>query len=163
MNDYYDFCAVLYRRSDAVAFINGSEKYMNIRGMVQFYDLRTAVLVRAEITGLPTATNACQKPIFAFHIHGGTECTGSEADPFANTYGHYNPKECPHPYHSGDMPPLFGVKGTAFSVFLTDRFSVPEVLGKTVIIHARPDDFTTQPSGNSGERIACGVIIHTAR
>ena len=41
---------------------------------------------------------------------------------------------------------------------LTDRFSINDVIGKTVIIHAKPDDFTTQPSGNSDGKIACGVI-----
>ena len=41
---------------------------------------------------------------------------------------------------------------------LTGRFHVGEVLGKTVILHAQPDDFHTQPSGNAGTKIACGVI-----
>lgn len=45
-------------------------------------------------------------------------------------------------------------------MFMTDRFTVNEVIGKTVIIHLHPDDFATQPSGNSGEKIACGVIKH---
>ncbi len=49
--------------------------------------------------------------------------------------------------------------GYAFSAFLTDCFSLSEVMGKTVIIHGNPDDFTTQPSGNSGEKLACGVIM----
>ena len=60
--------------------------------------------------------------------------------------------------HAGDLPPLFGNHGFAFAVFLTDRFSVREVLGKTVIVHLKPDDFTTQPSGSAGEKIACGEI-----
>jgi len=72
--------------------------------------------------------------------------------------GHYNPDNLPHPYHSGDMPPLFGNDGTAFSVFLTNRFKIDEIIGRTVVIHAQPDDFTSQPSGNSGEKIACGII-----
>ena len=63
-----------------------------------------------------------------------------------------------HPYHAGDMPPLFGEKGEAFSVFMTKRFRVDDIIGKTVIIHSMPDDFTTQPAGNSGEKIACGII-----
>ena len=71
---------------------------------------------------------------------------------------HYNPKDCPHPYHAGDMPPLFGNNGEAFMAFMTDRFTVEEIIGKTVIIHSNPDDFTTQPGGNSGEKIACGKI-----
>lgn len=76
---------------------------------------------------------------------------------------HYNPDNCQHLYHAGDMPPLFGVDGSAVLLFLTNRFSVEEIIGRTVIIHARPDDFMTQPSGNSGEKIACGVIRMTAR
>ena len=56
------------------------------------------------------------------------------------------------------MPPLFGCNGAAFSVFLTDRITVNEIIGKTVIIHSDPDDFTSQPSGNAGTKIACGVI-----
>ena len=56
-----------------------------------------------------------------------------------------------------------GVNGDAFSMFITNQFTVPEVIGKTVIIHAHPDDFHTQPSGNSGEKIACGIIRPTAR
>lgn len=79
-------------------------------------------------------------------------------DPFSNAMAHYNPENCPHPYHAGDMPPLFGNQGYAFLMFLTDRFMVRNVIGKTVIIHDNPDDFTTQPSGNSGAKIACGVI-----
>ena len=83
------------------------------------------------------------------------------ADPFAGAMSHYNPKGCEHPYHAGDLPPLFGNGGSALSLFLTNRFSVREITGKTVIIHDRPDDFTTQPSGNSGTKIACGVIERT--
>ena len=91
------------------------------------------------------------------------ECSGSQEDPFANAGMHYNPDNCQHPYHAGAMPPLFGVDGAALLLFLTNRFSVQEIIGRTVIIHARPDDFMTQPSGNSGEKIACGVIRKTVR
>lgn len=42
--------------------------------------------------------------------------------------------------------------------FLTNKFTLQDVIGKVVIIHSMPDDFTTQPSGNSGEKIACGKI-----
>lgn len=82
-------------------------------------------------------------------------------DPFANAMAHYDPEGCPHPYHAGDMPPLFGNNGFAFSAFITDRFSIREIIDKTVIIHSAPDDFMTQPSGNSGAKIACGVIKAT--
>ena len=163
MNTFDDFCSVFRRRADAVAFINGSPDFPKIKGRVLFYQLKNGVIVRADITGLPKGENKCDKPIFAFHIHGGGECSGNEADYFANADGHYNPESCPHPYHAGDLPPLFGVKGKAFSAFLTDRFIVREILGKAIIIHSKPDDFTSQPAGNSGEKIACGIITPTAR
>lgn len=158
MYRFDDMFTTLYRRADAVAYIKGSEKYKNIFGKVLFYSTTSGVLVRAEITGLPKGNDVCNNPIFAFHIHNGTECSGNSEDAFANANGHYNPNNCPHPYHSGDLPPLFTVKGKAFLCFLTDRFTVSEIIGKAIIIHNKPDDFTTQPSGNAGEKMACGII-----
>lgn len=76
----------------------------------------------------------------------------------ADAMAHYNPGGCKHPYHADDLPPLFGNNGFVLSLFLTNRFSGDEVIGRTVIIHDQPDDFTTQPSGNSGTKTACGVI-----
>ena len=75
----------------------------------------------------------------------GKHGTGTAADPFADAGMHLNPNNCPHPYHAGDMPPLFGVNGRALLIFATNRFRIPQIIGKTVIIHARPDDFVTQP------------------
>lgn len=158
-----NLCAIITRRPDAVAFLNGGEKYKEIRGQVFFYELSDSVIVRAEVSGLPEENGTCQNPIFAFHIHEGTQCSGISEDPFANAGMHYNPDHCQHPYHAGDMPPLFSVDGSAVLLFLTNRFSVREIIGRTVIIHAKSDNFMTQPSGNSGEKIACGVIRMTAR
>lgn len=148
---------------DAVAVMRGRTENSGIHGTVKFYQETGGVLIVADILGLPTSPEACKNNIFAFHIHGGLECSGNEEDPFANAGTHYNPDECPHPYHAGDMPPLFGAGERAFLGFLTDRFTVDEVIGKTVIIHDRPDDFTTQPSGNAGNKIACGIISKVKR
>ena len=141
-----------------MALLRGSEEYPDIRGRVLFYQLESGVLVRAEISGLPKGRGECDNPVLAFHIHEGEKCAGNEADAFADAKSHYNPKNCPHPFHAGDLPPLFSAGGRAYSVFLTDRFLVREILGKTVIVHAAPDDFMTQPSGAAGAKIACGVI-----
>ena len=71
---------------------------------------------------------------------------------------HYNPNNCLHPYHAGDLPPLLENQGYAYMRVLVDKFKISDIIGKTVIIHDSPDDFNTQPSGNSGKKIACGVI-----
>lgn len=143
---------------DAQAYIYGSEKYPNAMGRVFFYQLSKGVLVATEVTGLPMDKGRCKNGVFGFHIHEGSSCTGTPTDPFADTGMHYNPWGCQHPDHAGDMPPLFGNDGFAWMMFYTDRFDVAEIVGRTVVIHSMPDDFRTQPSGNSGEKIACGVI-----
>lgn len=150
--------SLLRLRPHAVASVSGSEKYPNIYGTVCFYHTKLGVIVVAEINGLPNPRGQCESPVFGFHIHSGNRCSGNADDPFADAMMHYNPRGCLHPYHAGDLPPLFGADGYALSVFLTNRFTVEDIIGKTVIIHAKPDDFTSQPAGNSGEKIACGVI-----
>lgn len=142
----------------AYAFIQGSEKYPMVTGAVYFYPLWSGTFVMAEIVGLPMKTENCVEAFFGFHIHEGASCTGTGEDFFADTGGHYNPHSCPHPSHAGDLPPLLGNRGYALSFFYTERFLPLDLAGHTVIVHDKPDDFHSQPSGNSGEKIACGVI-----
>ena len=149
--------AALHGKAQAAASMAGSESYPDISGTVRFFQTNQGVIVCAEIYGLPRGGSACHERIFGFHIHEGPDCCGGMDGPFPNVMSHYNPDGCQHPYHAGDLPPLFGNDGFAFSSFLTNRFAVNDVIGRTVIIHDHPDDFTTQPSGNSGTKIACGV------
>lgn len=142
----------------AQAAVQGSYQYPALRGYVTFYPHGNTTIVVAEFTGLPKGAGECPSRVFGFHIHDGRSCTGSAQDPFADAGSHYNPESCPHPQHAGDLPPLFGNDGSAWQAVATDRFTVPEVLGRAVVVHANPDDFTSQPAGNSGERIACGLI-----
>lgn len=143
-------------KPDAYAYLKGAPNYSRINGLVNFYETDMGVIVTADVTGLPTV-GTCG--FFAFHIHEGNRCTGNSSDPFADAGGHYNPTGAQHPCHAGDMPPLLSNNGCALCAFLTDRFTVDEIIGHTVIVHLHSDDFTTQPSGNSGEKIACGTII----
>ena len=52
------------------------------------------------------------------------------------------------------------VRGNAYLSVKTDRFSVSDVIGRTVVVHSNPDDFHSQPAGNAGTKIACGVICN---
>ena len=146
--------SILRSRPQAAAEISGGEAFPDISGIVRFYQTPMGVIVYAEVAGLPEG-----RRIFGFHIHEVDSCRGD----FSDAGGHYDPDGGAHPYHAGDLPPLFGNDGFALSLFLTDRFSVSEVIGRTVIIHGSPDDFTSQPAGNSGERIACGIIVQIGR
>lgn len=143
---------------DAKANIKGGMKFPNINGIVTFKETRDGVLVTAKIKGLPQSKDSCTGRFFGFHIHEGTSCTGNLTDEFANAKSHLNPTNCPHPFHVGDLPPLIENNGYAYMTVLINKFKIKDILGKVVIIHDMPDDFTTQPSGNSGIKIACGKI-----
>ena len=143
----------------ARAVIAGSPAYPNLHGEVKFYQTPAGLLLAAEVTGLPADSGPCGGKVFGFHIHAGGSCSGTPEDPFQDAGSHYNPGDCPHPQHAGDLPPLFSSSGYAWTAFLTQRLTPDEVLGHTVIIHDRPDDFTSQPAGNAGTKIACGEIV----
>ena len=140
-----------FDNSKAIALIRGGEENAEISGRVEFYKRGNRVLVVANIKGLPKTESG----FFGFHIHEGTACTGED---FADSKGHFNPENTPHPEHSGDLPPLLRCEDTALLEVLTVRFNIGDIIGRTVIIHNSPDDFTSQPSGNAGRKIACGVI-----
>ena len=137
--------------SSAIAHVSGGEDYPELRGTVHFFPRCVGTLVVADINGLPNSETG----FFAFHIHEGDNCCGSG---FPNTGSHFNPEKAAHPQHAGDLPPLLSDTGRAYSQVLTGRFCVSDIIGRTVVIHSGPDDFTTQPSGNAGKKIACGVI-----
>ncbi len=138
-------------QNSAIALLRGGETAPGLTGTVRFYQRRDGVLVEAEISGLPPSRTG----FYGFHIHEGTDCGGAG---FSDTGGHFNPGNTQHPNHAGDLPPLLAHDGRAWLRFLTNRFRVADVLGKTVVIHGDPDDFHTQPAGDSGMKIACGVI-----
>jgi len=158
MINYIALVSVLKRPPAAYANVRGKGEYSNVYANVYFYKVSGKVFVVVDAQGLPQKSGECESGVYGFHIHSGESCTGNEKDAYADAKTHYNPDNCPHPHHSGDLPPLFGNSGSAFMAFMTDRFTVEEIVGKTVIIHSNADDFTTQPSGNSGEKIACGII-----
>lgn len=150
----------MQKRPCAIASLQGSCKFPHICGTVRFYHSGNGkVLTVFEVNGLPVEKQRCSQRFFAVHIHEKGTCEGTADKPFSEAGEHYNPHDCPHPMHAGDLGVLFAdCNGTAQSTMVFDSFSISEIIGGSIIIHKNPDDFMTQPSGNSGERIACGII-----
>ena len=140
------------KRPYAAAQIRGGMEAPQLSGCVQFYQENGCVLIVAKLSGLPKEN---ETGFFGFHIHQGDNCSGTD---FSGTGSHYNPTDQAHPKHAGDLPPLLEHQGNAYLSVRTDRFSVVDVIGRTVVIHSDPDDFRSQPAGNAGKKIACGVI-----
>lgn len=136
----------------AFAEIRGDRDAPQLSGRVQFQQKANGVLVTATVRGLPKQNRS---GFFGFHIHQGTSCKGED---FPETKGHLNPDRKPHPMHDGDLPPLLSNQGFAYMQVFTDRFTVGEIIGKTIVIHAEHDDFESQPGGDAGEKIGCGEI-----
>jgi Cu-Zn family superoxide dismutase len=101
-----------------------------------------------------------------FHVHEAGDCSSGDG---MSTKGHFNPYGKPHGHHAsaerhaGDLPALkAGKDGRAKLEVTMDIITVrpgpASIVGRGLIIHADPDDYKTQPTGNAGARIACGVI-----
>jgi Cu-Zn family superoxide dismutase len=128
------------------------------RGTVSFTQDGDGVRVRVTLTGLkPNAEHG-------FHVHEKGDCTSGDG---MSTSGHFNPAGKPHgpqsgEHHAGDMPSLRAdASGNATATFELKGVSIggdADLVGKGLIVHRDPDDYATQPTGNSGPRIACGVI-----
>lgn len=139
----------------AEAWVRGGERAPELSGLVKFYETPYGgVLVEAEVFGLPNIRIPNSSNYYGMHIHEMGDCSQN----FANTGGHYNPTGALHPEHAGDLPPLLGNQGYAWSAFYDKRFTIEDILGRSVVIHAMADDFHSQPAGNSGEKIGCGEI-----
>jgi len=126
--------------------------------------LRTGkeIVVDARVAGLAPGAHG-------FHIHEKGDCGSGDG---MSTGGHFNPLAKPHgnpvvpDHHAGDMPMLVAdASGNAALIVELDVMTVgsgiTDIVGRGLIVHKDPDDFTTQPTGNSGARVACGVITRS--
>jgi Cu-Zn family superoxide dismutase len=145
-----------------IAKMRGSKNYPMINGTVEFIDVPGGTRVNVYINGLPEYKPATESspPIgpHGFHIHEKGICDMTNDTPFMSAGGHYNPYNQPHGNHAGDFPVLFSNNGVASMSFFTNKFKPKDVINRAVVIHENPDDYRSQPSGDSGKRIACGVI-----
>lgn len=143
----------------ATAWIRGGSQAPQISGLVKFYDTPYGgTLVEAEVFGLPSINMPGSSNYYAMHIHQSGDCSHN----FSRTGEHYNPGMQLHPGHAGDLIPLLGNQGYAWCSFYDKRFHPGDLISRSVVIHAMPDDFRTQPAGNSGDKIACGTILPSA-
>jgi len=126
--------------------------------------------------GLAVKAHGLTAGFHGFHIHGSGQCDGSSAPSFASAGGHLSPAGGSHPGHAGDMPVLLvGDDGTAQASFTTDRVTFADLFdadGSAIIVHAGPDNYANIPTryapdgpdadtlgtGDSGGRVACGVV-----
>jgi Cu-Zn family superoxide dismutase len=132
----------------------------NVSGNLTFTQIGDLVRVTGEITGHTKGPKG-------FHIHEKGDCSDDKA---MNTGGHFNPTKHKHggPYdpekHSGDLGNItFNADGAAKVNFTVGDISVSKdkangIIGRAVIVHATVDDLKTDPTGNAGGRLACGVI-----
>ena|GEM_PF-130745 len=133
-----------------------------IHGIVKFSEDGDSVLIEAEINGLEPG-----KP-YGIHVHQFGDCSAPEAsgEHFDPSEPHGNPFDSLGTHHRGDLPNLVaGDDSIGRFEFRTQAMVLDSgtnsALGRSVVVHADPDDFETQPSGGSGDRIACGIIALT--
>jgi Cu-Zn family superoxide dismutase len=128
-------------------------------GTVSFQQQGDKVLVHAKLSGLKPNQE------HGFHAHEKGDCSSGDG---MSTGGHFNPSGKPHgpqegEHHAGDFPAIKAdASGNADTSFTLSGATVgsgsTDLIGHGLILHASPDDYKTQPTGNSGARIACGVI-----
>ena len=135
-------------------------KGSTVRGTASFAEMGSRVRVQASISGLKPNSE------FGFHIHEVGDCSSGDG---MSTKGHFNPYGKPHSQagmserHAGDLPSLRSdAAGNATVDTDVDVITVSpgpaSIVGRGLIVHAQPDDFKTQPTGNAGARSACAVI-----
>lgn len=142
---------IVSTRPEAAANLTGAPGYENLRGQVLFYPAPGGTIVVAQAEGLPG------DGFFGLHLHQGDNCR-TRRGPFDGAGDHWGLPGQRHPGHLGDLPVLLAEDGKAWSAVWTGRFVPSQVRGRTVIVHRMPDDYRSQPAGDAGERIGCGVI-----
>jgi Cu-Zn family superoxide dismutase len=125
------------------------------RGTVMFEERAEGVHVTARLAGLTPGDHG-------FHIHAVGDCSAPDA---SSAGPHFNPDSAAHgspdaaPHHQGDLGNVTAdANGEAVYEKTLQGVRLETILGKSVVVHASPDDMTSQPAGNSGGRIGCGVI-----
>ncbi|KAB7769799.1 superoxide dismutase family protein [Xanthomonas maliensis] len=133
-----------------------------VKGTVTFKTVDGALRVTGQLSGLKPNSE------HGFHIHEKGDCSAPDG---SSAGGHFNPAQTDHgmvsndPHHGGDMPNIkadaqgnASIDGPVSSNVNLGKADQYDIAGHAVIVHADPDDYKTQPTGNAGGRLACGVI-----
>lgn len=146
----------------ATATLQGAPGDTDFKGTVTFTPEGDGVRVVAHLEGVD------QAGAHGFHVHETGECTHGEGDKhFTSAGGHFNPAGVEHacpptePRHAGDLGNIEVTNGTGHAEISTNLLSLSgpnSVVGKAIILHAKADDCKTQPTGDAGDRLACGVV-----
>lgn len=136
-----------------------SPSLKSMQGDVQMEQTKMGIKVTANVTGLKPNS------VHGFHIHETGKCEGPD---FKSAGGHYNPHEKNHAgpaaseKHFGDLGNLVanaqGEARTEVVIKTKNQEAMKKVIGKAVIVHAKADDLFSQPTGDAGDRMACGII-----
>lgn len=140
------------------AFVDGAG---NNIGMAELTDSPQGVLIELDLTGLPPSQWV------AFHVHETGKC--DPAGDHKSAGGHFNPDGREHGYfaangpHAGDMPNQYvaadgSLRSQVFKSFVRLAPGEFNIVGRALMIHAKADDYKSQPAGEAGDRIACAVI-----
>ena len=132
-----------------------------LTGTLTLTEVRDGVRLRGEIRGLTAGAE------HGFHIHDKGDCSAPDA---TSAGGHFNPAGTAHgrygsgAHHAGDLPSLVANPAGVARVDqvvagITLGTGANGISGRSMIVHRDRDDFTTQPTGNSGPRIGCGVVV----
>jgi Cu-Zn family superoxide dismutase len=130
----------------------------DVKGLVTFTKMENGIAIEGKINGLSPGKHG-------FHVHEYGDCSAPDA---TSAGGHFNPEDKKHgaptdkARHVGDLGNIQANEEGKAKIMMTDTVIAfhgdHSIIGKAIVVHAKADDLSSQPTGNAGARVACGVI-----
>ena len=144
-------------------FVLQSRSGSSVTGSIRLRDTRKGLRITGAVSGLAPGSE------HGFHLHDKGDCSAADA---SSAGPHFNPAGTSHgrmgsgAHHAGDIPNIRAdeqgvakINVTVPGISITGSANSAAVTGRAVIVHRDADDYTSQPAGNAGPRVACGVIL----